>query len=108
MKTKKKQKNLSHSDLLIVLVELEPIPRSKFPTPWRWRSTSCISSKVQGHREKLFRVVVIKGSQHGVQLESSVRDRLVAVDEYEDGEEEALDKVTEFFQSKYSSVQVIA
>ncbi|TVU27301.1 hypothetical protein EJB05_29902, partial [Eragrostis curvula] len=54
--------------------------------------------------EKLFRVVVIKeikGSQYGVQLESSVRDRLVAVDKYEDDEEEALEKVTEFFQSKY-------
>ncbi|XP_062203097.1 chalcone isomerase-like protein 2 [Phragmites australis] len=54
--------------------------------------------------EKLFRVVVImeiKGSQYGVQLESSVRDRLVAADKYEDDEEEALEKVTEFFQSKY-------
>ncbi|KAK3119586.1 hypothetical protein QOZ80_9AG0672530 [Eleusine coracana subsp. coracana] len=54
--------------------------------------------------EKLFWVVVIKeikGSQYGVQLESSVRDRLVAVDKYEDEEEEALEKLTEFFQSKY-------
>ncbi|XP_062181846.1 chalcone isomerase-like protein 2 isoform X2 [Phragmites australis] len=54
--------------------------------------------------EKLFKVVVIKeikGSQYGVQLESSVRDRLVAADKYEDDEEEALEKVTEFFQSKY-------
>ncbi|KAL6653328.1 hypothetical protein ACP70R_008906 [Stipagrostis hirtigluma subsp. patula] len=54
--------------------------------------------------EKLFRVVVIKeikGSQYGVQLESSVRDRLVAVDKYDDDEEEALEKVTDFFQSKY-------
>uniref|UniRef100_A0A0E0MIX1 Chalcone-flavonone isomerase family protein n=1 Tax=Oryza punctata TaxID=4537 RepID=A0A0E0MIX1_ORYPU len=54
--------------------------------------------------EKLFRIVVIKeikGSQYGVQLESSVRDRLVSVDKYEDEEEEALEKVTEFFQSKY-------
>jgi hypothetical protein len=46
-------------------------------------------------------VVVIKGSQYGVQLQSSVHDRLIAVDKYEDGEEEALNKVTEFFQSKY-------
>jgi Chalcone-flavanone isomerase len=54
--------------------------------------------------EKLFRVVVIKeikGSQYGVQLESSVRDRLAACDKYEEEEEEALEKVTEFFQSKY-------
>jgi chalcone isomerase len=54
--------------------------------------------------EKLFRVVVIKeikGSQYGVQLESSVRDRLVAADRYEDEEEEALEKVADFFQAKY-------
>ncbi|KAJ3684213.1 hypothetical protein LUZ61_013377 [Rhynchospora tenuis] len=54
--------------------------------------------------EKLFRVVVIKeikGSQYGVQLESSVRDRLAAVDKYEEEEEEALEKVTDFFQTKY-------
>nr|WSP03317.1 chalcone isomerase [Euphorbia maculata] len=54
--------------------------------------------------EKLIRVVVIKeikGSQYGVQLESSVRDRLAEVDKYEDAEEEALEKVVEFFQSKY-------
>ncbi|CAL4904560.1 unnamed protein product [Urochloa decumbens] len=54
--------------------------------------------------EKLFRVVVIKeikGSQYGVQLESSVRDRLVAADKYDDEEEETLEKVSEFFQAKY-------
>ncbi|KAL5204654.1 hypothetical protein ABZP36_009525 [Zizania latifolia] len=54
--------------------------------------------------EKLLRIVVIKeikGSQYGVQLESSVRDRLVSVDKYDDEEEEALENVTEFFQSKY-------
>jgi len=54
--------------------------------------------------EKLFRVVVIKeikGSQYGVQLESSVRDRLVAADKYDDDEEEALEKITDFFQAKY-------
>ncbi|CAL4911937.1 unnamed protein product [Urochloa decumbens] len=54
--------------------------------------------------EKLFRVVVIKeikGSQYGVQLESSVRDRLVAADKYDDDEEETLEKVSEFFQAKY-------
>ena len=54
--------------------------------------------------EKLFRVVVIKeikGSQYGVQLESSVRDRLLAADKYDDDEEEALEKITDFFQAKY-------
>ena len=54
--------------------------------------------------EKLLRVVVIKeikGSQFGVQLESSVRDRLAEVDKYEEEEEEALEKVSEFFQTKY-------
>ncbi|KAL5734498.1 hypothetical protein ACOSP7_032359 [Xanthoceras sorbifolium] len=54
--------------------------------------------------EKFLRVVVIKeikGSQYGVQLESAVRDRLAADDKYEEEEEEALEKVAEFFQSKY-------
>ncbi|XP_071723251.1 chalcone isomerase-like protein 2 [Rutidosis leptorrhynchoides] len=54
--------------------------------------------------EKFVRVVVIKeikGSQYGVQLESAVRDRLAADDKYEEEEEEALEKVVEFFQSKY-------
>ncbi|PON50200.1 Chalcone isomerase, 3-layer sandwich [Trema orientale] len=54
--------------------------------------------------EKLLRIVVIKeikGSQYGVQLESAVRDRLAAEDKYEEEEEAALEKVVEFFQSKY-------
>lgn len=54
--------------------------------------------------EKFLRVVVIKelkGAQYGVQLESAVRDRLAADDKYEDEEEAALEKVVEFFQSKY-------
>ncbi|XP_052186897.1 chalcone isomerase-like protein 2 [Diospyros lotus] len=54
--------------------------------------------------EKVLRIVVIKeikGSQYGVQLESAVRDRLAADDKYEEEEEEALEKVVEFFQSKY-------
>ncbi|XP_021638422.2 chalcone isomerase-like protein 2 isoform X2 [Hevea brasiliensis] len=54
--------------------------------------------------DKLIRVVVIKeikGSQYGVQLESAVRDRLAADDKYEEEEEEALEKIVEFFQSKY-------
>ena len=62
------------------------------------------SALVSSPVEKLLRVVVIKeikGSQYGVQLESSVRDRLAAADLYEDEEEEALEKVAEFFQSKY-------
>jgi len=36
-----------------------------------------------------------------VQLESSVRDRLLAADKYDDDEEEALEKITDFFQAKY-------
>ncbi|CAN1145076.1 Chalcone isomerase-like protein 2 [Linum perenne] len=54
--------------------------------------------------EKVIRVVVIKeikGSQYGVQLESAVRDRLAEDDKYEEEEESELEKVTEFFQSKY-------
>ncbi len=49
--------------------------------------------------EKFLRVVVIKeikGSQYGVQLESSVRDRLAADDKYEEEEEEALHEVCKF------------
>ncbi|KAL6531154.1 Chalcone isomerase-like protein 2 [Orobanche hederae] len=54
--------------------------------------------------DKLVRVVVIKeikGSQFGVQIESAVRDRLAEVDKYEEDEEEALEQVVTFFQSKY-------
>lgn len=54
--------------------------------------------------EKVIRVVVIKeikGSQYGVQLESSVRDRLAEEDKYEEEEEAELEKVVGFFQSKY-------
>lgn len=43
----------------------------------------------------------IKGSQYGVQLESAVRDRLAGADKYEEEEESALEKIVEFFQSKY-------
>jgi chalcone isomerase len=63
--------------------------------------SSFFEALASDHVEKLSRVLVIKEikcSQYGVQLESSVRDRLVAADKYE---EEALDKVTEFFRSKY-------
>lgn len=54
--------------------------------------------------DKFVRVEVIKeikGSQYGAQLEGSVRDGLVAVDKYEDEEEEALEQVVQFFQPKY-------
>ncbi|XP_019200346.1 PREDICTED: probable chalcone--flavonone isomerase 3 [Ipomoea nil] len=54
--------------------------------------------------DKVLRVVVIKeikGSQYGVQLENSVRDLLAEVDKYEEEEEAALEKVVDFFQSKY-------
>ncbi|CAK9133703.1 unnamed protein product [Ilex paraguariensis] len=54
--------------------------------------------------DKCLKVVVIKeikGSQYGVQLESAVRDRLAAIDKYEDEEEAALENLVEFFQSKY-------
>ncbi|KAE9608767.1 putative chalcone isomerase [Lupinus albus] len=54
--------------------------------------------------EKVVRLVVIKeikASQYGVQIESAVRDRLAADDKYEEEEEEALEKIVEFLQSKY-------
>ncbi|KAE9587301.1 putative chalcone isomerase [Lupinus albus] len=54
--------------------------------------------------EKVIRLVVIKeikGAQYGVQIESAVRDRLAADDKYEEEEEEALEKIVEFLQSKY-------
>ncbi|CAL0319620.1 unnamed protein product [Lupinus luteus] len=54
--------------------------------------------------EKVVRLVVIKeikGAQYGVQIESAVRDRLAADDKYEEEEEEALEKIVEFLQSKY-------
>lgn len=54
--------------------------------------------------EKAIRIVVIKeikGAQYGLQVETAVRDRLAADDKYEEEEEEGLEKVVEFFQSKY-------
>ncbi|GER44527.1 chalcone--flavonone isomerase [Striga asiatica] len=54
--------------------------------------------------DKAVRVVVIKeikGSQFGVQIESAVRDRLAEADKYEEEEEEELEQVVAFFQSKY-------
>jgi len=54
--------------------------------------------------DKFIRVVVIKelkGAQYGLQLENAVRDRLAAIDKFEEEEEEALEKLVEFFQGKY-------
>lgn len=54
--------------------------------------------------DKFFRIVLIKeikGSQFSVQLESAVRDRLAAADKYEEEEEAALEKISDFFQPKY-------
>ncbi|KAL2248981.1 UNVERIFIED_CONTAM: putative chalcone--flavonone isomerase 3 [Sesamum indicum] len=59
---------------------------------------------ISGPVDKLVRVVVIKeikGSQFGVQIESAVRDRLAEIDKYEEEEEEAVEQLVEFFQSKY-------
>ncbi|XP_043723638.1 chalcone isomerase-like protein 2 isoform X2 [Telopea speciosissima] len=79
--------------------------------PWKGKSGKELSENddffealISAPVGKFMRVVVIKeikGSQYGVQLESAVRDRLAAVDKYEEEEEEALEKVVEFFQSKY-------
>lgn len=54
--------------------------------------------------EMAIRVVVIKeikASQYGSQLECAVRERLAAVDKYEEEEETALEKVADFFPVKY-------
>lgn len=54
--------------------------------------------------ETVIKAVVIKeikASQLGTQLEGSVRDRLAAIDKYEEEEEAALEKVAEFFPTKY-------
>ncbi|KAL0914924.1 hypothetical protein M5K25_015314 [Dendrobium thyrsiflorum] len=55
--------------------------------------------------EKVFRIVVIKeikGSQYGIQLVSAVRNQFAALDHCEEEEEEeALEKITNFFESIY-------
>nr|WOX58876.1 chalcone isomerase [Phyla nodiflora] len=59
---------------------------------------------IQAPVEKFLRVVVIKeikGSQYGVQIESAIRDRLAEADKFEEEEEEALEKIVDFFQSRY-------
>jgi hypothetical protein len=51
----------------------------------------------------LFRLVIIKevkGGQVVTPLQSSVRDKLAYADKYEDEEEEALDKLVDYFQRK--------
>lgn len=68
--------------------------------------TTFFQALVSAPGKKLLRVAVIKeikGSQYGEQLETVVRDRLAEEDRYEDPEEEALEKVSEFFRSKYFS-----
>ncbi|XP_068668661.1 chalcone isomerase-like protein 2 isoform X2 [Aristolochia californica] len=65
---------------------------------------SFFEALVAAPMEKFVRVVIIKeikGSQFGVQLETAVRDRLAAIDKYEEEEEETLEKIIKFFQSKY-------
>ncbi|XP_021758232.1 probable chalcone--flavonone isomerase 3 [Chenopodium quinoa] len=54
--------------------------------------------------ETVIKAVVIKeikASQLGTQLEGAVRDRLAAIDKYEEEEEIALEKVAEFFPTRY-------
>lgn len=54
--------------------------------------------------EKYFRIAVIKeikGAQFGLQIKTAVRDRLVALDKFEDDEEGELEKVVQFFQTPY-------
>ncbi|KAL6526887.1 Chalcone isomerase-like protein 2 [Orobanche gracilis] len=78
---------------------------------WKGRSADDLAQDndffeaiISAQVDKLVRVVVIKeikGSQFGVQIESVVRDRLAEVDKYEEDEEEALEQVVNFFQSKY-------
>jgi hypothetical protein len=56
---------------------------------------------IQSPVEKLVRVSVIKGVKglpYGSALQSSLRDRLVNEDKFEEEEEEALEKMVEFFQ----------
>ncbi|EPS69369.1 hypothetical protein M569_05397 [Genlisea aurea] len=62
------------------------------------------SDVVSAGVEKVVKVVVIKeikGSQFGVQLESTVRDRLAQEDNYNDDEEACVEAILQFFQSKY-------
>lgn len=52
--------------------------------------------------EKFIGVVIIKelkGAQYGLNIE--MKDRLAAIDEFEEDEKEGLEKLVEFFQGKY-------
>lgn len=56
---------------------------------------------IQAPGEKLVRISIIKGIKglpYGGSLQSSLRDRLVNDDKFEEEEEEALEKLVEFFQ----------
>jgi hypothetical protein len=56
---------------------------------------------IQAPGEKLVRISIIKGIKglpYGSSLQSSLRDRLVNDDKFEEEEEEALEKLVEFFQ----------
>jgi len=56
---------------------------------------------IQAPVEKLVRISIIKGIKglpYGGALQSSLRDRLVNDDKFEEEEEEALEKLVEFFQ----------
>nr|5WL8_A Chain A, Engineered Chalcone Isomerase epR4 [synthetic construct]5WL8_B Chain B, Engineered Chalcone Isomerase epR4 [synthetic construct]5WL8_C Chain C, Engineered Chalcone Isomerase epR4 [synthetic construct]5WL8_D Chain D, Engineered Chalcone Isomerase epR4 [synthetic construct] len=58
---------------------------------------------VQAPVEKLVKITIIKGfkgSQYGGALEESIRDRLAALDKYSEAEEESLEELREFFQTK--------
>lgn len=57
---------------------------------------------IQTPVEKLVRISIIKGIKglpYGSALQSSLRDRLVNDDKFEEEEEEALEKLVEFFQT---------
>lgn len=56
---------------------------------------------IQAPGEKLVRISIIKGIKglpYGSSVQSSLRDRLVDLDKFEEEEEEALDNFVEFFQ----------
>ncbi|CAN8298212.1 unnamed protein product [Cochlearia groenlandica] len=92
-------------------VYLDPLDVKTYLGQWKGKSGKDLAGDedffdalASGEMEKVIRVVVIKeikGSQYGVQLENSVRDRLAAEDKYEEEEETELEKVVGFFQSKY-------
>ncbi|KAK9124734.1 hypothetical protein Sjap_014336 [Stephania japonica] len=98
-----------HIKLTAIGVYLDPDVVTTHLQQWKGKGESELAENdgffealVSVPTDVVIRVVVIKeikGSQFGVQLESAVRDRLAAVDQYEEEEEEALEKVIQFFQS---------